>query len=109
MTRPTRKNSLDGLNLTQPVPKKGVKFEASDKPVPVIPKVKKPNQTFEKVVNIPIESVSNVEIRKQTTFKDDDSSAMLQRPNLSFQINKEQEKKEKLTDMKMVRKPEPYL
>ncbi|KAI3792453.1 hypothetical protein L2E82_06333 [Cichorium intybus] len=109
MPRPTPKSSLDGLNLTRPVPKKGVKFEASDKPIPVIPKVKKLNQTFEKAVNIPTESVPNVEIRKPTTFKDDDSSGMLQRPNLSFQINKEQEKKEKLTDMTMVRKPEPYL
>ncbi|KAI3522557.1 hypothetical protein L1887_00430 [Cichorium endivia] len=109
MPRPTPKSSLDGLSLTRPVPKKGVKFESSDKPVPVIPKVKKPNQTFEKAVNIPTESVPNVEIRKPTTFKDDDSSGMLQRPNLSFQINKEQEKKEKLTDMTMVRKPEPYL
>ncbi|CAH1451428.1 unnamed protein product [Lactuca virosa] len=81
LTRPVSapKNSLDGLNLTRPVPKKGVKFESNDKPVSVVPKVKKPNQMLEKV-----------------------------RPNFSFKMSKEQEK-ERLTDLTMVRKPEPFL
>ncbi|KAL4592885.1 hypothetical protein LXL04_005892 [Taraxacum kok-saghyz] len=109
LVRPKPKNSLDGLNLTRPVPKKGVKFESNDKPV--IPKVKRPNQTLSNAVTVsnPIESVPHVEIRKPTTFKEDDpTSAMLQRPNLSFKVNREP-KEEKLTDMSMVRKPAPYL
>ncbi|CAI9288901.1 unnamed protein product [Lactuca saligna] len=112
LTRPVSasKNSLDGLNLTRPVPKKGVKFESNDKPVSVVPKVKKPNQMLEKDVgnNTPTETVPNVELRKPTTFKDDDSTSMLQRPNFSFKMSKEQET-ERLTDLTMVRKPEPFL
>ncbi|KAL7597217.1 hypothetical protein Lser_V15G27669 [Lactuca serriola] len=113
LTRPVSapKNSLDGLNLTRPIPKKGVKFESNDKPVSVVPKVKKPNQMLENAMsnnNNPTESFPNVELRKPTTFKDDDSTSILQRPNFSFKMSKEQEK-ERLTDLTMVRKPEPFL
>lgn len=103
------KDSLEGVNLTRPVPKKGVKFETNDNK-PVVPKVKRPIEPVAKAPNNPTPSVLNVEIRKPTTFKEDDGgfTATLQRPNLSFKINKE-EVKERFTDIKMVRKPEPFL
>ncbi|KAJ9555246.1 hypothetical protein OSB04_009860, partial [Centaurea solstitialis] len=150
-------DSLDGLSLTRPVPKKGVKFETNDKPVapklqrpnlpkglnnpmksvpnadfqklerpnqmlakglnyPMqsvpnadFPKLERPNQTLAKGLNNPRPSVPIAELRKPTTFNEDDgSAAMLQRPYLSFQVSKEQEK-ERFTDMTLVRKPAPYL
>ncbi|XP_071697585.1 uncharacterized protein [Rutidosis leptorrhynchoides] len=104
------KDSLDGLNLTRPVPKKGVKFEPNDNK-PVLPKVKRPIEPVAKAPNNPTPSVPNVKIRKPTTFKDDDGgfTATLQRPNLSFKLNNDDVAKERVTDMKMVRKPEPFM
>ncbi|KVH90111.1 Nucleic acid-binding, OB-fold [Cynara cardunculus var. scolymus] len=126
-------DSLDGLNLTRPVPKKGVKFETSEKPVvpklerPNLPlakglnnprqsvsnaelqKLERPNQPLAEGLNKPRQSVPNAELRKPTTFKDDDGSgAMLPRPKLSFKVSNEQEK-ERFTDMTLVRKPAPFL
>nr|GFB95475.1 nucleic acid-binding, OB-fold-like protein [Tanacetum cinerariifolium] len=89
--------------------KKGVQLERSgDKSV--IPEVKRPNQTLSMAPNTPIPSVTNVELRKPTTFEEDDEGliAMFQKPNLSYKVNREQEK-ERVTDMAMVRKPAPYL
>ncbi|KAI3707018.1 hypothetical protein L6452_25178 [Arctium lappa] len=126
-------DSLDGLNLTRPVPKKGVKFETNDKPVlpklarpnqplakglnnPMqsvpnaeLQKLERPNKPLAKAVNNPRQSVPNAELRKPTTFNEDDgSSAMLPRPNMSFKVSKQQEK-EGFTDMTLVRKPAPFL
>ncbi|KAK1408291.1 hypothetical protein QVD17_39941 [Tagetes erecta] len=99
-------NSSEGLNLTRPVPKKGVKFETNDKPI--APEVKRPNQPLAKAPSNPMPSVPKVELRKPTTYKDDELTPMRPRPNLSFQVNKEEEE-DRLTDMSMVRKPAPYL
>ncbi|PWA52498.1 nucleic acid-binding, OB-fold-like protein [Artemisia annua] len=124
-------DSLEGLNLTRPAPKKGVRFEKTDplnglnltRPAPkkgvqlersgdksVIPEVKRPNQTLSMAPNTPIPSVTNVELRKPTTFEEDDEGliAMFQKPNLSYKVNREQEK-ERVTDMTMVRKPAPFV
>ncbi|GJU67610.1 nucleic acid-binding, OB-fold-like protein [Tanacetum coccineum] len=124
-------DSLEGLNLTRPAPKKGVRFEKTDplnglnltRPATkkgvqlersgdksVIPEVKRPNQTLSMAPNTPIPSVTNVELRKPTTFEEDDEGliAMFQKPNLSYKVNREQEK-ERVTDMAMVRKPAPFL
>lgn len=114
LTRPVPKkgvkfetnNSSDGLNLTRPVPKKGVKFETNDKPV--APEVKRPNKPLAKAPSNPVPSVPNVELRKPTTYKDDELTPMRPRSNLSFQVNKEEEE-DRLTDMTMVRKPAPFL
>lgn len=115
LTRPVLKkgvkfetnDSLAGLNLSRPIPKKGVKFETNDKPV--VPKVKRPNQPLAKAPSDPTPSVPNVELRKPTTYKeDDDFTAMSQRPNFSFKVDKEQET-ERLIDTTMVRKPEPFI
>ncbi|GJZ27045.1 alpha/beta hydrolase fold protein [Tanacetum coccineum] len=63
-----------------------------------------------KKTKVPIPSVTNVELRKPTTFEEDDEGliAMFQKPNVSYKVNTEQEK-ERVTDMTMVRKPEPLL
>ncbi|KAI7756831.1 hypothetical protein M8C21_022316 [Ambrosia artemisiifolia] len=115
LTRPVPKNgvkfekkeSSDGLNLTRPVPKKGVKFEISDKPV--APEVKRPSQPLAKAPSNPVRSVSNVELRKPTTFNDDDGlTSMMPRTNLSYKVSKEEEE-DRLTDMTMVRKPAPFV
>ncbi|KAF5818964.1 putative nucleic acid-binding, RNA-binding domain, S1 [Helianthus annuus] len=116
LTRPVPKNrvkfekneSSDGLNLTRPVPKKGVKFETNDKPV--VPEVKRPSQPLAKAPSNPVPSVvPNVELRKPTTFNDDDGlTTMIPRPNFAYKVNKEEEE-DRLTDMTMVRKPAPYV
>ncbi|XP_076887296.1 uncharacterized protein LOC143537399 [Bidens hawaiensis] len=115
LTRPVPKNgvkfetnnSSDGLNLTRPVPKKGVKFETNDKPV-APPEVKRPNQPLAKAPSNPVPSVPNVELRKPTTFNEDDGlTSMKPRPNFSYKVNKEEEEN-RFTDMTMVRKPAPF-
>ncbi|KAJ0619199.1 putative nucleic acid-binding, RNA-binding domain, S1 [Helianthus annuus] len=116
LTRPVPKNgvkfekneSSDGLNLTRPVPKKGVKFETNDKPV--VPEVKRPSQPLAKAPSNPVPSVvPNVKLRKPTTFNDDDGlTTMIPRPNFAYKVNKEEEE-DRLTDMTMVRKPAPYV
>ncbi|XP_076947431.1 uncharacterized protein LOC143619366 isoform X2 [Bidens hawaiensis] len=115
LTRPVPKNgvkfetnnSSDGLNLTRPVPKKGVKFETNDKPV-APPEVKRPNQPLAKTPSNPVPSVPNVELRKPTTFNEDDGlTSMKPRSNFSYKVNKEEE--ERFTDMTMVRKPAPFV
>ncbi|KAL8256036.1 hypothetical protein R6Q59_031103 [Mikania micrantha] len=101
------KDSSGGLNLARPVPKKGVNFETNDKPV--TPEVKRPNQPLVEAPSDPMPSVPNVELRKPTTFIDDDGlTTMRPRPNLSYKVNKEEEN-DRLTDMTMVRKPAPYM
>ncbi|XP_076914941.1 uncharacterized protein LOC143574119 [Bidens hawaiensis] len=116
LTRPVPKkggkfeanNSSDELNLTRPVPKKGVKFETNDKPV-APPEVKRPNQPLAKAPSNPVPSVPNVELRKPTTFNEDDGlTSMKPRPNFSYKFNKEEEE-ERFTDMTMVRKPAPFV
>ncbi|KAK9072922.1 hypothetical protein SSX86_009358 [Deinandra increscens subsp. villosa] len=100
-------DSSNGLNLTRPIPQKGVKFETNDKPV--APKVKRPNQPLAKAPSNLMPSVPNVELRKPTTFADDeDLTPMRPRPYLSFEVNKEEEN-DRFTDMTMVRKPAPFL
>ncbi|KAI3716761.1 hypothetical protein L1987_67875 [Smallanthus sonchifolius] len=115
LTRPIPKKGVKfetndspyGLNLTRPVPKKGVKFETNDKPVAQV--VKRPNQPLAKAPINPMPSVPNVELRKPTTFEEDDGlTTMRPRPNLSFKVNKEEDK-DRLTDMTMVRKPLPFV
>ncbi|CAK9141866.1 unnamed protein product [Ilex paraguariensis] len=101
-------NSLDGLNLARPVPKKGVKFQSDDKPM--VSRVKKPSPKVSNEVENTKKSVPNVILRKPTMFEDDDgmekSSRLRIKPNLSLKMGKEQNK-ERFSDMTLLKKPEP--
>ncbi|XP_027341372.1 uncharacterized protein LOC113854539 isoform X2 [Abrus precatorius] len=99
---------LDGLNLARPVPVKGVKFKADDNK-PVV-EIKKPVRTDKMVGDVRKTSVPNVILRKPTVYKEDDdedkSSRLRIRPNLSLKMRDEQVK-DKFSDMTLLRKPEP--
>ncbi|KAK9277385.1 hypothetical protein L1049_006928 [Liquidambar formosana] len=102
-------DSLDGVNLVRPVPKKGIKFKADDKSV--VPEIKKPNQSVAKAVDNRKGSIPNVILRKPTMFNEDDvetekSSKLRIKPNLFLKMRKDQENK-KFSDMTLLRKPEP--
>ncbi|CAL5442453.1 unnamed protein product [Camellia sinensis] len=102
-------DSLNGLNLVRPVPKKGVKFEVDNKPIES--EVKKPRQPVRKPVDINRGSLPNVILRKPTTFNEDDigpqkPSKLRIKPNLSLKLGKEQTK-ETFSDITLLKKPEP--
>ncbi|XP_028118288.1 uncharacterized protein LOC114315860 isoform X2 [Camellia sinensis] len=102
-------DSLNGLNLVRPVPKKGVKFEVDSKPIES--EVKKPSQPVRKPVDINRGSLPNVILRKPTTFNEDDigpqkPSKLRIKPNLSLKMGKEQTK-ETFSDITLLKKPEP--
>ncbi|CAL5360043.1 unnamed protein product [Camellia sinensis] len=102
-------DSLNGLNLVRPVPKKGVKFEVDNKPIES--EVKKPSQPVRKPVDINRGSLPNVILRKPTTFNEDDigpqkPSKLRIKPNLSLKMGKEQTK-ETFSDITLLKKPEP--
>ncbi|PIN15379.1 hypothetical protein CDL12_11983 [Handroanthus impetiginosus] len=102
--------SMEGLNLVRPVPKKGTRFEATDKPVEanaensIRPVTKDTKETKS--------SVPNVILRKKPSmFVDDDggtekSSRFGIRPNLSLKMGKDPQK-ERFTDITLLKKPEP--
>lgn len=95
-------NSLSGLNLVRPVPKKGIKFERDDK----LNVTKKSSQPSGKAVQNTRNTVPNVILRKPTVFNEDDveskPSRLRMKPNLSLKMKKE----EKFSDMTLLRKPE---
>ncbi|GFS37173.1 nucleic acid-binding, OB-fold-like protein [Actinidia rufa] len=92
-------NSMNGLNLVRPVPKKGIKFDVDARPLETVPhsvrmilafrihlelrvkpnlslkvetEVKKPSQPVRKPVDSNKSSLPNVILRKPTTFSEDD-------------------------------------
>ncbi|CBI34709.3 unnamed protein product, partial [Vitis vinifera] len=95
-------NSLSGLNLVRPVPKKGIKFEGDDK----LNEMKKQSQPAGKAVQNTKNTVPNVILRKPTVFNEDDvdskPSRLRMKPNLSLKMKKEA----KFSDMTLLRKPE---
>ncbi|KAK7358640.1 hypothetical protein VNO77_00578 [Canavalia gladiata] len=99
---------LDGLNLARPVPPKGVKFEVDDNKAAL--EIKKPLRTENTAGNVRKSSVPNVILRKPTVYKEDGdegtSSRLRMKPNLSLKMRNEQGK-EKFSDMTLLRKPEP--
>ncbi|KAL7167494.1 hypothetical protein ACSBR2_038038 [Camellia fascicularis] len=102
-------DSLNGLNLVRPVPKKGVKFEVDNKPIES--EVKKPSQPVRKPVDINRGSLPNVILRKPTTFSEDDigpqkPSKLRIKRNLSLKMGKEQTKVT-FSDITLLKKPEP--
>lgn len=107
--------SLDGLNLVKPVPRDGVKFEASDKPV-----VKRPNFSLKKPLDAaaappvaatpPKRTLPNVILRKPSSYyvsndEEDESKLRLKR-NLTLKMKNDREN-ERFSDMTLLRKPEP--
>ncbi|KAL1216169.1 hypothetical protein V5N11_033793 [Cardamine amara subsp. amara] len=102
-----KSTSLDGLNLVKPVPKDGVKFESSVKPV-----MKKPNPALKKPLEAaaPKVRLPNVILRKPSSFyvsnDDDEESKLRLKPNLTLKMRNEREN-ERFSDMTLLRKPEP--
>ncbi|KAJ4956334.1 hypothetical protein NE237_013117 [Protea cynaroides] len=102
-------SSLKSLNLVRPVPKKGIKFQAQDKPTGS--EIRKPSQSVGKVVDITKTTVPKVILRKPTTFQEDDiesdksSSRLKIKPNLLLKMRKDQPK-ENFTDITLLKKPE---
>lgn len=101
--------SVQGLNLVRPVPKKGIKFEVTDKPVETNAKSsiqprKEPSEETKS-------SVPDVILRKPRSFNEDDdgngkSTRFGMKPNLSLRMGKEPQK-ERFSDFTLLRKPEP--
>ncbi|GAV89912.1 S1 domain-containing protein, partial [Cephalotus follicularis] len=109
--RSSNSNSLDGLNLVKPVPKKGVKLQTVDKPVtPALDVLRKPNQTVNRVVDSGKSSVPNVILRKPTTFNEvvveDNRPRYKSKPNLWLKMESDQGD-EKFSDVTLLRRPEP--
>lgn len=105
--RKKRSDSLNGLNLSRPVPKKGVKFEVDNKPIKS--KVKVPSELVKKPVNTRA-TVPNVILRKPTTFSEDDvglkeSPKLYIKPNIVLR----EQTKDNFTDMTLLRKPDPMI
>ncbi|KAL3647179.1 hypothetical protein CASFOL_008147 [Castilleja foliolosa] len=107
--KPTK--SVQGLNLVRPVPKKGTKFETTNKAAEADSKqissrpVK--NSTEETKSSVP-----NVILRKPSLFNDNDdngvngqSSRFGMKPNLSLKMGKEPQR-ERFSDITLLRKPE---
>lgn len=101
-------SSLDGLNLVRPVPKKGVKFQANYKPREL--DIKKPSPSVKRAIDRSKSSLPNVILRKPTLVNEDDvqdmPSRLRMKPNLSLKMRNEQGK-EKFSDMTLLRRPEP--
>lgn len=101
--------SVQGLNLVRPVPKKGIKFDVTDKPVETNAKSsiqprKEPSEETKS-------SVPDVILRKPRSFNEDDdgngkSTRFGMKPNLSLRMGKEPQK-ERFSDFTLLRKPEP--
>ncbi|XP_027921033.1 uncharacterized protein LOC114179038 isoform X2 [Vigna unguiculata] len=99
---------LDDLGLVRPVPVKGFKFK-SDNNKPTL-EIKKPVRSENVEGSDRKSSVPNVILRKPTVFKDDGeaetlTSRLRMKPNLSLNMRDEQVK-EKFSDMTLLRKPE---
>ncbi|KAL2544059.1 Nucleic acid-binding [Forsythia ovata] len=102
-------NSVDGLDLVRPMPRKGIKIEANRKPVETVDK--KSSQPVIKAMEKNKSSVPNVILRKPTSFNEDDvrsekSSRFGMKPNLSLKMGKEPQK-DRFSDITLLKKPEP--
>lgn len=100
---------MQGLNLVRPVPKKGTKFEATNKPVEA--DAKSSIQPIKKATKETKSSVPDVILRKPSIFNEDDggnkkSSRFGLKPNLSLKMGKEPQK-ERFSDITLLKKPEP--
>ncbi|OVA09476.1 Ribosomal protein S1 [Macleaya cordata] len=107
-----KSNSLNGLNLVRPVPKKGVKFQVDSKSDKKLNP--SPSLGF-KVVDSSTKSRStpNVMLRKPSSFQEDDidiekHSRMKIRPNLVLKMSKDKAK-DNYSDIKLLKKPEAVL
>ncbi|KAK6158167.1 hypothetical protein DH2020_005481 [Rehmannia glutinosa] len=101
--------SIQGLNLVRPVPKKGTKFEVTNKPVEA--DAKNASQPVKKATKETKSSVPNVILRKPSLFNEDDgangkSSRFGMKPNLTLKMGKEPQK-ERFSDITLLKKPEP--
>lgn len=104
-------NSVQGLNLVRPVPKKGTKFEAADKPVDS--QAKNPNPPVTKPTKGTKSSVPDVILRKPSSYYVNDaeggnSSLLSLKPNLSLKMGKESQK-DRFSDITLLKKPEPMM
>lgn len=102
-------DSSGGLNLVRPVPKKGVKFQTEDKSHSQ--EVVTQNRSVGNAVEKPRGSVPNVILRKPTVYSEDDidmgkPSKLNIKRNLTLQMRNDQEK-ERFSDMTLLRKPMP--
>ncbi|CAH2038052.1 unnamed protein product [Thlaspi arvense] len=102
--------SLGGLNLVKPVPKNGVKFETSEKPVmKPNPALKKPSESAP-IASPPKRTLPNVILRKPSSYyvnnDDDEESKLRLKPNLTLKMRNERDN-ERFSDMTLLRKPEP--
>ncbi|XVF52862.1 hypothetical protein PTKIN_Ptkin05aG0052500 [Pterospermum kingtungense] len=102
--------SSDGLNLVRPVPKKGIKFKADDDK-PSVSEIKRPTLSDGKAVDGGKKGMlPNVMLRKPTVVNEDDvedkPSRFWMKTNLSQKMGNEK-LKEDLSDMTLLRKPEP--
>ncbi|KAK7318270.1 hypothetical protein RJT34_02969 [Clitoria ternatea] len=102
-------SKLNDLGLVRPVPPKGVEFEADDNKAAL--EIKKPVKRKDTEGNVRKSSVPNVILRKPTMYKEDGdggtlSSGLRIKPNLSLKMRNEQVK-DKFSDMTLLRKPEP--
>lgn len=105
--KPTQ--SVQGLNLVRPVPKKGVKFEVTNKPVET--KAKSPIRPVKRASEETKSSVPDVIVRRPSLFNEADGASAKttkigMRPNLSLRMGKEPPK-ERFSDITLLRKPEP--
>ncbi|KAI3468763.1 hypothetical protein Pfo_025426 [Paulownia fortunei] len=101
--------SMQGLNLVRPVPKKGTKFEATNKPVEA--DGKNSIRPVKKATKETKSSVPDVILRKPSLFNEEDggngkSSRFGMKPNLSLRMGKEPQK-ERFSDITLLKKPEP--
>lgn len=102
-------NSVDGLNLVRPAPRKGIEFEANRKQVETDDK--KSNPPVTKATEKSQSSVPNVILRKPSSFNEDGvggerSSRFGMKPNLLLKMRKEPQK-DRFSDITLLKKPEP--
>ncbi|XP_022759954.1 uncharacterized protein LOC111306310 isoform X2 [Durio zibethinus] len=101
--------SSDGLNLVRPVPNKGIKFQADDKPA--VSEIKRPTLSDGKALGGARRGrLPNVILRRPTVMNENDvedrPSRFRMKPNLSLKMGNIKAK-EHYSDMTLLRKPEP--
>ncbi|XP_057463614.1 uncharacterized protein LOC130753502 [Actinidia eriantha] len=82
-------NSMNGLNLVRPVPKKGIKFDVDARPLETV--VKKPGLPVRKPIDSNRGSLPNVNFRKPAAFSENDiglqnSLELRVKPKLSLKV-----------------------
>ncbi|XP_075484254.1 uncharacterized protein LOC142524249 isoform X2 [Primulina tabacum] len=99
--------SVQGLNLVRPVPKRGAKFQTTDKPVEL--DNKKSNEPYKTGTKESKSNVPDVILRKPKPFNEDDGDEKYSRfgmnPNLTLKMWKEPQK-ERFSDITLLKKPE---